>query len=283
MANHLQIVTGMENLCVAGGVGLNSVANGRLIKESKFKNVFVQPAAGDDGGSLGAAFFVYHHLLNKKRNFVMEHGYWGKEYSEEEIAKFLKKENLKGVKVSDTALVNQIAEEISQGNVIGWYQGRFEWGPRALGNRSILADPRREEMKDIVNTKIKFREPYRPFAPVVIEEEASTYFAIENPAECYPARFMLTVTDVKKDKRSIIPAVTHVDGTGRLQAVSKKQNPRYYQLVRTFGQLTGVPVLMNTSFNLKGEPIVTTPHQAYSTFKKGEIDTLVLGSYILKK
>jgi len=273
-----------ENLCIAGGVGLNSVANGLLLRSGPFKRIFVQPAAGDDGGSLGAAFYAYHQVLGKKRNFVQTHCYFGAEFKDEEILKFLKRKRIKYRKIeSEDKLTDFLSSEIANGKVIGFYHGRSEWGPRALGARSILADPRREEMKDIVNTKIKFREPYRPFAPVVLAEKAHEYFELENLDHKHLTNFMLGVFPVKKNKQKIIPAITHVDGSGRLQIISETQNARYYQIVKKFGQKTGVYVLMNTSFNLKGEPIVNSPDDAFNTFKKSGLDILALEKYIVLK
>jgi carbamoyltransferase len=180
-------------------------------------------------------------------------------------------------------LLDRVTDQLQSGKVVGWFQGRFEWGPRALGNRSILADARRADMKDIVNVKIKFREPFRPFAPSVLAEKAADYFVLDHPEEHYPARYMLYVVDVREEKRETLPAITHVDGTGRLQTVRKESNSRYYELIEKFGQATGVPVILNTSFNLKGEPIVNTPREAYSTFSRSGMDTLVLGNYIIEK
>ena len=180
-------------------------------------------------------------------------------------------------------LLARVVDRLQAGKVVGWSQGRFEWGPRALGHRSILADPRRADMKDVVNTKIKFREPFRPFAPSVLAERAEDYFVLPGAARYFPARFMLYVVDVKPDKRAVLPAITHVDGTGRLQTVRRDTNPRYYRLIETFGQATGVPVVLNTSFNLKGEPIVNTPAEAYHTFSKSGMDVLVLGDCVVEK
>lgn len=276
--------TKQENLCIAGGVGLNSVANGLLLSKGPFKRVFVQPAAGDDGGSLGAALYVYHALLNKRRVFAQDNCYFGAEYKESEIEKFLREKKIKFKKIaSEQSLTEYLATEISKGKVIGFFNGRAEWGPRALGSRSILADPRREEMKEVVNTKIKFREPYRPFAPVVLAECANEYFELGNLKHQHLTNFMLGVFPVKKNKRKVIPAVTHVDGTGRLQIISMKQNSRYYNLVKKFGQKTGVYVLLNTSFNLKGEPIVNSPENALNTFKKSGLDILALEKYVVFK
>ncbi len=277
-------ITGMKNLCMAGGVALNSKANGRIIKSGLFEKIYIQPAAGDSGGAIGAALYVYNSLLNKPRNYVMENAYLGKEYTKDEIKDFLDKNNINYEFIpNDNDLINNVVEKIKQGKVIGWFQGRFEWGPRALGNRSILADPRKAEMKDIVNTKIKFREPFRPFAPSVIIDQTENFFDIQNAASQYPPRFMLYVVPVKQDKQKIIPAVTHVDGTARLQTVFKDQNLLYYKLIERFGEETGVHTVLNTSFNLKGEPIVNTPENAWNTFSKSGMDTLVLGNFLIEK
>ena len=276
--------TKMESLCIAGGVGLNSVANGLLLAKGPFRRVFVQPAAGDDGGSLGAAFYAYHAILGERRNFAQDNCYFGADFGEGEIEKFLKSKKIKYQKIaSEEKLTDYLSGEIACGKVIGFFHGRAEWGPRALGARSILADPRREQMKEIVNTKIKFREPYRPFAPVVLAEKASDYFEVDGLDHSYLTNFMLGVFPVKREKREIIPAVTHVDGSGRLQIISKAQNLRYYSLVKKFGQKTGVYVLMNTSFNLKGEPIVNSPQDAFNTFSKSGLDILALERYIVLK
>ncbi|MBI2442319.1 MAG: carbamoyltransferase [Candidatus Levybacteria bacterium] len=275
--------TGKENLCVAGGVGLNSVANGRLLREGPFKNIFIQPAAGDDGGAMGAALYAHHGLLEKKRKFVMKDAYFGKGFTRAEIVRFLKTKHIPYKQMTEGKLFAFLSKEIADGKVIGFFQGRAEWGPRALGNRSILADPRKEEMKEIVNTKIKFREPYRPFAPVVLSEKAAEYFDVEEVEHENLTNYMLGVFPVKREKRKVIPAVTHVDGSGRLQIVSRKQNARYYDLIKAFGDLTGVYVLMNTSFNLRGEPVVNSPENALNTFRKSELDYLVLENYVVRK
>src|SRR3984893_9878800 len=257
MANHLHRETGLRQLCIAGGVGLNSVANTRILKETPFERLFVQPAAGDGGGALGAALWAYNILLGKPRRFTMQHAYWGRANSDAEIGDFLGRNAISFRHIEDDAeLLDHAVERLTQGKVIGWAQGHFEWGPRALGNRSILADPRNPEMKDILNAKIKFREPYRPFAPSVLAECAGNYFDLPGAAEHYPARYMLYVVAVRETQRAALPATTHVDGTGRLQTVFKDQAPRYHRLIERFGQATGVPVVLNTSFNLRGEPIV---------------------------
>jgi carbamoyltransferase len=276
--------TGAKNLCMAGGVALNSVANGRLLREAPFEQIYIQPAAGDGGGAIGAALYAHHMVLGRPRSFVLEHAYWGEEHPPENIESFLRKKGIRYQRLEkEEKLIEQVIDRLQKGQVVGWSQGRFEWGPRALGNRSILADPRRADMKDIVNVKIKFREPFRPFAPSVLAERAGEYFQLLDPPTHYPARFMLYVVDVRDAKRDLIPAVTHVDGTARLQTVSKEVNPRYYQLIETFGQATGIPILLNTSFNLKGEPIVNTPHEAFHTFSQSGMDVLVLGDYVIEK
>jgi carbamoyltransferase len=284
MAKSLHKTTGMKNLCMAGGVALNCVANTRILHESGFEQLYVQPAAGDGGGALGAALWAYNTLLGKPRNFKMDHAYWGRANSDAEIGDFLRANNIKHTRYDDEdKLVDAVVNHLTNASVIGWAQGRFEWGPRALGSRSILADPRNPNMKDIVNTKIKFREPYRPFAPSVLAESAEKYFDLPNAQKHVPARYMQYVVPVKPEAHSILPAITHVDGTGRLQTVFKEQSPRYYKMIERFGQATGVPVVMNTSFNLKGEPIVNTPANAHNTFMKSEMDALILENFIIEK
>jgi carbamoyltransferase len=284
MVNYAYECTGLKKLCLAGGVALNSVANGRILCETPFEDVFIQPAAGDSGGALGAALYAYHALLGKPRHFVLEHAYWGADYSEDDIRSALHEQGMHYEWLEDDERITDlVVDALVQGKVVGWFQGRFEWGPRALGNRSILADPRRTEMKDVVNLKIKFREPFRPFAPVVLEERTDEYFDLSEPARPYPARYMLLVTWIHEDKHAIIPAVTHVNGSGRLQTIRREWNPRYYRVVEKFGEATGVPVLLNTSFNLRGEPIVNTPQNALNTFGNSGIDMLVMDRFIVTK
>jgi carbamoyltransferase len=284
LARNLHRATGLKKLCIAGGVGLNSVANSRILHETNFEEIFVQPAAGDAGGALGAALWAYNSLLGKPRTFCMDHAYWGQEYSESEIGAFLAEENISHRRVVDTdELLDQVVARLTQGKVVGWFQGKFEWGPRSLGNRSILADPRNPEMKDTMNTKIKFREPYRPFAPTVLADHAESYFELPRAAQHYPARYMLYVVPTKESQRRILPAVTHIDGTARVQTIFREQNARYYDLIERFGRSTGVPVVLNTSFNLKGEPMVNTPADAASTFFRSEMDCLVLGNFLIEK
>jgi carbamoyltransferase len=284
MARNLQNEAGLKRLCIAGGVGLNSVANSHILHETEFEEIFVQPAAGDGGGALGAALWAYHSLLGNPRTFCMEHAYWGQEYSASEISAFLAGNNIAHHCLGDTNdLLDAVVAQLIRGKVVGWFQGRSEWGPRALGNRSILADPRNPEMKDIVNSKIKFREPYRPFAPSVLAERAECYFELPQATLHYPARYMQYVAPTKQNKRETLPAVTHIDGTARVQTVFREYNPRYYALIERFGQATGVPVLLNTSFNLKGDPIVNTLADAVSTFGRSGMDCLVLGDFLVEK
>jgi carbamoyltransferase len=284
MANQLQRETGMKRLCIAGGVALNSVANARILNETAFEQLFVQPAAGDSGGALGAALWVYNSLLGKPRAFTLRHASWGRANSNAEISDFLQ-ENAIPFRYfdNDDELLDHVVERLMHGKVVGWSQGRFEWGPRALGNRSILADPRDPEMKDIVNAKIKFREPYRPFAPSVLAECAEKYFDLPQAQFHYPGRYMLYVVPVRESQQSTLPAITHVDGTARLQTVFQDESPRYYELIKRFGQASGVPVVLNTSFNLKGEPIVNTPGEAFHTFSRSEMDSLVLENFLVEK
>jgi carbamoyltransferase len=276
--------TGLTKLCLAGGCALNSVANGRILRETPFEQLYVHPAAGDGGAAVGAALYGYHALLGKPRGFVMEHAAWGEAHGTDVTERFLRAHAIPFERFDDEdRLLGRVVENLAAGHVVGWSQGRFEWGPRALGQRSILADPRRADMKDIVNTKIKFREPFRPFAPSVLAERASQYFALPEAAQHYPARFMLYVVDVKPEHHATLPAITHVDGTGRLQTVREETNGRYYRLIDAFGRATGVPVVLNTSFNLRGEPIVNTPAEAFNTFMASGMDTLVLGDHVVDK
>lgn len=280
---HLHTKTGMNHLVMAGGVALNSVANGRILRESPFEQVYIQPNAGDAGGALGAALYAWHVYLGKPRQFVMEHAYYGQEFADSEIEQYLQSLGLPYEYIpDDRKLADTVVDGMLNKQVVGLFQGRFEWGPRALGNRSIIADPRSVHMKEVVNTKIKFREPFRPFAPVVIEDDAPRYFDLQKAEGQYPQRFMMAVAPVSSEKALEIPAVNHV-GTGRLQTIRQEWNPLYYELVRSFGDATGVPVLMNTSFNLRGEPMVTTPANAINTFNNSDIDLLVLNRYLVRK
>ena len=282
MVNHVYEKTKMKNLCLGGGVALNGVANNRILRESPFEKLHIPPSPGDAGSAIGCAQYSYYCHLQHKREFletseqIKNNIFVGPDYSNEQIKTFLDKNKIQYDYLEKDQLLKTTAKLISEGNVVGWYQGKMEWGPRALGNRSILADPRRKEMKDILNEKIKHRESFRPFAPSIMEEYVSEYFDIN-----VPSPYMLLVAKVKQPKK--IPAVTHVDGTGRLQSVAKKVNSLYYELINEFYQLTKVPVIINTSMNVMGEPIVNTPEQAYEMILKTDMDYIILGSYILGK
>jgi carbamoyltransferase len=279
MARHVQRQTGLDRLCLAGGVGLNSVANWRILQEAGFKDIFIQPAAGDSGGALGTAFYIYNSVLKKPRTYRMTHALLGPSFTDDEILAMLhRNEAVYQEMNTEEELVERTARMIVDGKVVGWFQGRMEFGPRALGSRSLLADPRNPKMKNLINAKVKFREPFRPFAPAVLKEHAHEYF--DMPAGM-DAPFMLLVPKVRDDKRSVIPAVTHRDGTGRVQTVTEDVNPLYYRVIKRFGELTGVPVVINTSFNVRGEPIVCTPQDAYNTFVNTGIDALVMGKYVV--
>ena len=281
MVNHIYLKTKMKNLCMSGGVALNGVANYQILKNGPFDNVHIPPSPGDGGSAVGCAQYLYFVHNNKKRiieknhsKLIQENVYVGPSYNDEDIIKFLDSNNIKYEKFEKQSLLKKTAQLISTGNIVGWYQGKMEWGPRALGNRSILADPRNASMKDILNEKIKHRESFRPFAPSVLEEYASDFFDID-----IPSPYMLMVAKVKKPE--IIPAVTHVDGTGRLQTVSNDANPLYYDLINEFYKITGVPVIINTSMNVMGEPIVNTPEQAYQMIVKTDMDCLVMGNNLI--
>jgi carbamoyltransferase len=285
MANYAYERTGSKRLCLAGGVALNSVANGRILRETPFEELYIQPAAGDSGGALGAALYAYHVVLGRPRKFVMEHAYYGKAYTADEIRTAIDASGYSFERIEDEEKqATSIVDDLLGGRVISLFQRQFEWGPRALGNRSILADPRSAEMKQVVNERIKFREPFRPFAPVVLEEAASNYYeGLSEPERHYPLRFMLMVYKACQEHADKIQAVTHEGGSGRVQTVRREWNPLYYRAVALFGEATGVPVLLNTSFNLRGEPIVNTPANALNTFGKSDIDTLYMDGFVVRK
>jgi carbamoyltransferase len=273
----LQRETGQKALCMAGGVALNSAFNGKVLPNTDFTDIYIQPAAGDAGTSLGVCYYIYHQLLGKPRTFVMNDAYTGPQYASEEIEAALKRCGLQYNCFNEGQLVERAAEVVAGGNVLGWFQGRMEWGPRALGNRSIIADPRRHDMKDILNARIKHREPFRPFAPSILRERVGEYFD-----QTYPDPFMIKVYNVLPEKRDVIPAVTHVDGTGRLQTVDREHAPLYWKLINAFGERTGVPVVLNTSFN-ENEPIVCEPQEAIECFMRTRMDALAIGSYLVEK
>ncbi len=277
LLNYVQKQTGQKTLCLAGGVALNCAANGKLFEKTAFRDVYIQPASHDAGTSIGAALYVQHQILNMPRTYVMRHVYYGDESSAEEIGVVLAAAGTTQQKLDEDALVNETAQALADGMIVGWFQGRMEFGPRALGNRSILADPRRADIKETLNVRIKFREPFRPFCPSILREESGNWF--END---YESPFMVTAFPIKEEKRALIPSVVHADGTGRLQTVDKDVNPLYWKLIRRFGDLTGVPILINTSFN-ENEPIVRTPEEALDCFLRTQMDMLVMGPYVLRK
>jgi carbamoyltransferase len=282
---HLHKETKTDNLCMSGGCALNSVANGKIMRNTPFKDIYIVPPAGDGGASVGAAAYVYFTLMKKKRtaDSVLRSAYLGPGYETKEIKKFLDQNKIKySVFKNDTEIVKTTAKLIHNNNVIGWFQGRMEFGPRALGSRSILSNAGNPHMKEILNTKVKHREKFRPFAPVVCVEDANTYFECDMPIPI-PTDFMLMVYPVRKQYHKKIPSVTHVDGSGRLQTIRRDQNTRYYDTIKEFGKLSGIPILINTSFNIRGEPIVCTPFDAYKCMMGTGIDYLVMDKFLIKR
>lgn len=277
MAQHVERETRMKYLCMAGGVALNCVSNSKILENTSFHDIFVQPASGDAGGALGAACYCYNTILGNHRTYSMNDAFLGPEFSDERIEAMLSSKKVNYRKCERSELLAETARFIADQKVVGWFQGRMEFGPRALGNRSIIADARNPENQSIVNLKIKFRESFRPFAPTVLEDRMSEYFEFDRPSP-----FMLFVATVRDGKRGI-PAVTHVDGSARLQTISRRQNPLYYDLIAEFDRQTGCPVIINTSFNVRGEPIVCTPEDAWRCFMRTKMDCLVMGSFILEK
>jgi carbamoyltransferase len=277
MANHLHAETHMKNLCMAGGVALNCVANSRILERTPFERLFIQPAAGDAGGALGVAYHIYNSLLKNERTFVQRDAFLGPKFDDDEIKDYLDAIGVDYTTCSTEEVLHETARLIAEQQVVGWFQGRMEWGPRALGNRSILADPRNPENQSKVNLKIKFRESFRPFAPAVLLDRSAEYFAIDRPSP-----YMLLTAQVRDEKRHI-PSVTHVDGSARLQTVAREENELFYDLISEFDRQTGCPVLINTSFNVRGEPIVCTPHDALKCFLRTDMDYLVMGHFMLDK
>ena len=277
LLNRLHKKSGSKNLCMTGGVAMNSVANGKITAKTPFENVYIPAGAADNGTSFGAAFYVWNKILGEKREFVQDHAYWGCESSNDECEAALTELNANFEILPTPELVDRVADLIIQGNVVGWFQGRMEFGARALGNRSLIADPRRTDMRDIINLKIKFREKFRPFAPSILEEQVADWFEIDEKTP-----YMEKVFPIRKERRAEIPAVTHVDGSGRLQTVSKATNPLYHALISRFHAKTGVPILLNTSLN-ENEPIVRTPKEAYSCFARTAMDFIVLGNCLVAR
>jgi carbamoyltransferase len=288
LLNKLHRRHGLNAVAIAGGCGMNSVANGKVRLRTPFRHVYVQSAAGDAGGAVGAAMSVWHQFGGKpalQRGPVHDHAYWGPSFGEPEMLSVLERQKVEieaeGCRVTrfdaPQELYRRTAARIADGQVIGWFQGRMEWGPRALGNRSIVCDPRRADMKDILNLKIKRRESFRPFAPSVLRESVSEWFEQDEDVP-----FMMQVYQIREDKRSRIPAVTHVDGSGRLQTVYESTNPRYHGLISAFHELTGVPMVLNTSFN-ENEPVVCRPEEALSCFLRTKMDVLVLGDWMVSR
>jgi carbamoyltransferase len=274
--------TGLKSVCLSGGVAFNCVANGKIFDATPFEQVYVHPASGDAGLAVGAAYYVWHQVLGKPRSFVMDHAYWGPGYSREEVGRAIGAAGLaqNGYSIAELPeeeLTRRTAAIIAGGKILGWFQGRAEWGPRALGNRSIVGDPRRPEMKEILNQRIKHREIFRPFAPSILAESTCEWFE-----KSHPSPFMTLAYSVRPEKRDKIPAPTHVDGTGRLQTVTREANPRYHALISAFRDLTGVPVVLNTSFN-DNEPIVCRPQEALDCFLRTQMDALVLGDFLITK
>ncbi|MCB9770834.1 MAG: carbamoyltransferase [Candidatus Omnitrophica bacterium] len=302
MANHVHQVTGKKNLCMAGGVALNCVANGRLLREGPFEKIWIQPAAGDAGGAVGAAYAVYYRYLKNERKAKptdsMKGSYVGSHYSDDEIEQYLKSEGAVYTKIEGDTYLDSVVDRLADEKVIGWFQGRMEFGPRALGGRSIIGDPRSREMQSVMNLKIKYRESFRPFAPSVLEEHMPEVFEMDSESP-----YMLLVAPVKEERRipmtaeqeqlfgieklnvprSDVPAITHVDYSARIQSVNAERNGRYYELIKKFYDRTGCPLIVNTSFNVRGEPIVESPRDAYRCFMRTEMDTLAIGSFILDK
>ena len=278
IVNQVSKETNSKNLCLAGGVFLNCVANQKILDNTSFERVFIQPGAGDAGSAIGAATHLYNCILGNKRSYVMEHAYLGPEFSDDQIKRILSGKDLKYTEYNEEDLIKKTAQLIHQNKTIGWVQGRLEFGPRALGNRSILANATNPEMVNILNNRIKHREWFRPFAPIVPEDRAEEYFEMKGLSP-----YMLLAPKVKKHTGTLLPAITHIDDTARVQTVSKKHNPKLYKLLLEYEKISGVPVMINTSFNLQGEPIVSTPDEAINDFLKSEMDNLVLGNFLLEK
>ncbi|MBP6783741.1 MAG: carbamoyltransferase [Verrucomicrobiales bacterium] len=277
LLNRLHDKVKCPNLCMTGGVAMNSVANGKITRETAFENVYIPAGAADNGTAFGAAFYVWNRILGGERGFVQDHAYWGCESSDGENLAAIHEAGLPCETLEEPDLLELTVQKILEGKVVGWFQGKMEFGARALGNRSLIADPRRTDMRDIINLRIKFREKFRPFAPSILEEQVGAWFEIDEPAP-----YMEKVFPIREEKRSLIPAVTHVDGSGRLQSVSKRTNPRYHALITKFYEKTGVPIVLNTSLN-ENEPVVRIPQEAIACFLRTDMDVLVLGRHLIDR
>lgn len=277
IASHLHDITNLKNICIAGGVGLNCVMNTKIFTDTKFDRIYIHPPAADDGSSIGAALFVWHCLLNEEKKYAQTNMYLGPEYSNSDIEERLKKTGISYTKKEN--IEQTAAQLLADGKIIGWFQGRSEFGPRALGNRSIVTTTAIKEMKDILNERVKHREGFRPFAPSVLDEKSGDYFKDFG----HPSPYMILAWDVIEEKKDVIPAIVHVDGTARVQNVYKHENPRYYKLIEEFGKITGIYVILNTSFNVRGEPIVNTPEQAVDCFINTGMDYLAIGDFLISK
>jgi carbamoyltransferase len=278
IARHVRQETGLDKLCLGGGIFLNCVANSKILEQGIFKDIFIQPAAGDGGGALGVAAYANNCILKNPRTYVMTHAYLGTSYSDAQIKRVLVNRNIAFQEYSDADLSLCVAQKLADSKVVGWFQGKMEFGPRALGNRSILGNPCNPAMKEILNAKVKKREPFRPYAPIVLEERAMEFFELPGTSP-----FMLFAPMVRKEKMGVIPGIVHVDGTARVQTVNADSNRKLWQLIKDFEAITGVPVIINTSFNLRGEPIVCTPENAIDSFGRSNMDYLVLGNFIIAK
>jgi len=278
LVNHAWERYRIPRLCMAGGVALNCVANGRIARETPIEDIWVQPAAGDDGGALGAALYAYSHLFGGRERWAMRHAFLGPSFDHEACREALVAHGLAYEELDEAAMVARTADLLAEGKILAWFQGRMEYGPRALGNRSILADPRPKDMKDVLNRRVKRREGFRPFAPAVAVEEARAWFDT-----AHDSPFMLLAVPVRAEKQALVPAITHVDGSARLQTVAQEENALFHALIRAFGERTGVPMLLNTSFNVRGEPIVCTPREAVACFRSTDVDALVLGRFVVTK
>jgi carbamoyltransferase len=277
LLTRLAAKTKSKNICMTGGVAMNSVANGKITRETPFENVYIPAGAADNGTSFGAAFYVWNHVLRQPRSFVQDHAYWGCASSDDEAECAAHEIGVPFEKMTNDQLVDTTTDLLISGHVVGWFQGAMEFGARALGNRTLLADPRRTDMRDIINLRIKFREKFRPFAPSILEEYVGDWFEINEPTP-----YMEKVFPIRAEKHAIIPAVTHVDGSGRLQTVSKRTNPLYHQLISRFHEKTGVPIVLNTSLN-ENEPIVRTPSEAIKCFLRTDMDAIAIGSLLINR